>query len=71
MAPNKASDVSAADWLSQTHVKNYGYFSRVVIGFFSMVEIPIKHFSLYDKKKIARLGFESADFPAMNKPTFN
>ena len=23
MAINRASDVSAADWLSQTHVKNY------------------------------------------------
>ena len=50
MVPNRASDVPAAVRLSQTHVKNYRYFSRVVIRFFSVVEIPIKHPSLYNKK---------------------
>ena len=30
----KKSDVPAADWLSQTHVKNHRNFSRVVIRFF-------------------------------------
>ena len=37
----------AADWLSQTHVKNYCNFLHVVIRFFSVVEIPIKLPSLY------------------------
>ena len=49
MVLNRLSDVPAADWLFQTQVKNYCYFSRVVIQFFSEVEIPIKHSSLYDK----------------------
>ena len=49
MALNRASDVPVADWLSQTHVKNYRNFSRVVIRFFSVVEIPIKHSSLYNQ----------------------
>ena len=39
MALNRASDATAADWLSQTHVTNYRDFSRVVIRFFSVVEI--------------------------------
>ena len=43
MVLNKASDMPAADWLSQTQVKNYCNFSRVVMQFFSVVEIPIKH----------------------------
>ena len=34
MALNRASHVPAADWLSQTHVKNYRHFSCVVISFF-------------------------------------
>ena len=42
MALNRATDVSADDWLSQTNVKNYGNASR---EFFSVVEIPIKHSS--------------------------
>ena len=49
MALNRACDVPAADWLSQTHVKNYRNFSRAVIQFVSVVEIPIKHSSLYNK----------------------
>ena len=49
MALNRASDVSAAYWLSQTHVKIIVIFSRVVIRVFSVVEIPIKHSSLYNK----------------------
>ena len=41
MALNRASEVSAADWLSQTYVKNYRNFSRVdEIRLFSVVEIP-------------------------------
>ena len=43
IALNEASDMSAADWLSHTNAKNHGNFSRVVIGFFSVVEILIKH----------------------------
>ena len=35
-----ARDMSAADWLSQTHVKTFRYFLRVVVQFFSVVEIP-------------------------------
>ena len=48
-ALNRASGVPAADWLSQTHVKNYRNFSRVMIRFSSLEEIPIKHSSLYAK----------------------
>ena len=44
MALNRVSDMSAADWLSQTPVKN-----EAVIRFFSVVEIPIKHSSLHNK----------------------
>ena len=43
MVLNRAGDVPAADWLSQTQVKNSRDLSRVVIRFFSVVEIPIKH----------------------------
>ena len=32
------SDVLAADWQSETHVKNYDNFSRAVIRFFSGME---------------------------------
>ena len=40
MALNRASDVSAADWLSQRHLKNYDYdFSRVERQFFSVGEV--------------------------------
>ena len=43
-------EASVADWLSQTHLKNYdNNFSLVVIRFFSEVEIPIMHSSLYHK----------------------
>ena len=47
---NRASDVPAANWLSQTHVKYYRNFSLLVIPFFSTVEIPTKHSSLYYNK---------------------
>ena len=47
MAVNKVSDVSAADWLNQTHAKNCHNFSHVEIQFFSVVEIPIEDSSLY------------------------
>ena len=40
MALNRASDALAAVWLSQTQVTNYRDFSRVVIRFFSVVEMP-------------------------------
>ena len=38
-----------ADWLPQTHVQNYRNFSRVVIQFFLVVEIPKRHSSLCNK----------------------
>ena len=50
MALKKPNDMSTADWLSQTQVKNYRNFSHVVIPFFSAVEIPIKHSSLCNKR---------------------
>ena len=46
MALMRASGKSEADWLSQTHVKNYHNFSHVMIGVFSVVEILVKHSSL-------------------------
>ena len=46
MVLNKASDVLAANWLSQAHEKKYGIFSCEEIQFLSVVEIPIKHSSL-------------------------
>ena len=49
MALNRANDVSAADWRSQTHGKKYCNFSRVGIQSLLVVEIPIKHPSLCDK----------------------
>ena len=49
MALNRGSEVSAADWLSQTHLKSHRNFLRVVVRFFSVVEIPMKHSSLYNK----------------------
>ena len=42
MELNRASEVSAADWLSQTHVENYRNFLGEAIQFLSEVEIPIK-----------------------------
>ena len=45
----KATDVSAVNWLSQTHVKNYCNFSLVEVQFVSEVEIPIKYSRLYNK----------------------
>ena len=50
MALKRASDLSAADWLSQTHVKNPRTFSFVEIWFLSVVEIPIKNSSLYNNR---------------------
>ena len=41
--------MSAAHWLSHPHVKSCRSFLRVVIRFFSMVEIPLTHVSLYNK----------------------
>ena len=39
--------VVVVDWLSQTHMEIYCNFSRVVIWFFSVVRIPIKHSTLH------------------------
>ena len=50
MVLNRASDASAAYWLPQAHVKNYRNFSPVVRPFFSVVEVPVKHSSLRNKK---------------------
>ena len=50
MAINRASDVSAADWLSQTHVENYRNFSSGVTWFFSVEEeVSTQQSSLYNK----------------------
>ena len=48
MALNRSSDVPETDWLSQTLVKNRN-FSLVVTRFFFVVEIPINHYSSYNK----------------------
>ena len=40
MKLSKESDVSAADWLSQTRAKSYRNFSRVETWLFSADEIP-------------------------------
>ena len=42
IALNRARDMLAVDWLSQTHVKNYHNFSRVVIRIFLRGENPYK-----------------------------
>ena len=60
MALNGARDVSAGDWRSQTHVRNYRNFSLVEeIRFFSVVEIPEKHCSLSNKKELLFLFFST------------
>ena len=46
MELSRLSDLSAADWLSQKHMRNYHNFSRVEVPF-SAVEISIKHSILY------------------------
>ena len=46
---NIVSGIPAADWLSQTHAKNYCNFSCVMMQLFSVVEIPVKHSSLHNK----------------------
>ena len=45
----KASNVSAAYWRYQRRVKRYRIFSRVLLRFFSGLEILVKRRSLYDK----------------------
>ena len=42
MLLNRAGDVPAADRLSQTYRKSYRNFSRVVVRFFSVVELTNK-----------------------------
>ena len=37
----KANDVSAADWLYQTHLEKYRIFSRVLLRFSSRLEILV------------------------------
>ena len=50
MVLNRANDVSAADWQSQTHVKYHRNFSCEEMRFsFSVEEIPVKHTNLYNK----------------------
>ena len=48
MPLNRASDLSVADWLPQTHVKNYRIFTCGDTAFRSG-GIPIKHSSLHNK----------------------
>ena len=62
MALNRASYVPAADWLSQTNEKNWRNFSRVVIRFFPVVEIPIKLSSLYNNYHFADKIIPLEDF---------
>ena len=52
----KASDMSAADWQYQTHMKKYSIFSRVLLGLFLGLEIFVYHHSLCDKNLSATLG---------------
>ena len=47
----KASDVSAADWWYQTHVKKYKIFLCVLLWLFSGLEILVYYHRLYDKIK--------------------
>ena len=47
MSLNRESDVSAADWPSQTHVKNYGILSCAEARFLPVVEIRTEHSTLY------------------------
>ena len=59
IALHKARDMSAADWLFQTHVKNYRNFSPVVIRLFSEVEIPIKYSSICTSDKKYYVSFHT------------
>ena len=72
MALNRASDVPAADWLSQTQKKNYRSFSGVVIRFDTLCpsgEIPVKHSISYNKNEITALRQNQGDYDAvMNLP---
>ena len=45
----KGNDVLAADWLCQTHMKNYRIFSWVLVRLFSWLGILVEQRSLYDK----------------------
>ena len=45
----KASNMSAADWRYQTHVRKYDIFSPVLSRLFSGLEILVLHLSLYNK----------------------
>ena len=48
MVLKRIGNVPAADWLSQTRMKNYCNFSHMVIKCFSVVEIAAKHASSSD-----------------------
>ena len=48
MVLKRIGDVPAADWLSQINMKNYCYFTHMVIKCFSVVEIAAKHASSSD-----------------------
>lgn len=62
---HSAGDVSAVDWISQTRVKNYRNFSRLVIRFFWVVEIPTKHSSLYNKHILSLFSWWHPPFDNM------
>jgi len=64
-AINRASDVPAADWLSQTYEKNYRSFSGVVIRFVQIGEIPVKHSISYNKNEITSLRQNQGDYDAV------
>ena len=67
MALNRAS---ATNWLpSQTHVKNYRNFSRVMIRFFSAVKIPINHSSLNSKTRKTHKSTKHCEFSHCEKLT--
>ena len=55
MVLNRVSLISGANWLSQTHVKKDRNFSLLLIQFLSLLEILIKHSSLYSKVQFITL----------------
>lgn len=58
MALNRVSDRSTGDWLSQTHVKNYGNFLCLMIQFFFQWWKSLKSTPVYIIKNIfAQLGY--------------
>ena len=45
----RAGDASATDWRYQTHVENYPYLRRVLLGLFTGPEIVVKQGNVCDK----------------------